>query len=160
MALVLPAAYEKASHGSPSFFVESGKAFAYYSADQHGDGKFALLARISGRDEQAQLIELDSVRYYRPPYYGDGWNGIRLACPAPTGTTFAAGWSGAGGRARPGNWRCWTSPARPRRPRTCRPHLPGRKSRHNNVHPATSRTARYQALASQSISSILLYVSA
>ena len=38
----------------------------------------ALLVKISGADEQAQLIELDPDRYYRPPYFGDGWIGIRL----------------------------------------------------------------------------------
>ncbi len=38
----------------------------------------ALLVKISGPDEQAQLIDLDPDRYYRPAYFGDGWIGIRL----------------------------------------------------------------------------------
>ena len=55
-----------------------GKKFAYVSLDHHGDGKTALLVKISGLDEQAQLIEHDPDRYYRPAYFGDGWIGIRL----------------------------------------------------------------------------------
>lgn len=78
LALALPATYEKTSHGSPSFFVEGGKAFAYFSANHHGDGRTAVLVRIGGRDEQAQLVEMDAARYYRPAYYGEGWIGIRV----------------------------------------------------------------------------------
>jgi len=37
-----------------------------------------LLVKISGPDEQVQLIENDPDRYYRPAYFGDGWVGIRL----------------------------------------------------------------------------------
>ncbi|HEY7807048.1 MAG TPA: MmcQ/YjbR family DNA-binding protein, partial [Croceibacterium sp.] len=55
-----------------------GKKFAYVSLDHHGDGKAALLVKISGPDEQAQLIDMDPERYYRPAYFGDGWVGIRL----------------------------------------------------------------------------------
>jgi hypothetical protein len=81
IAMQLPAVYEKTSHGSPSFFVEGGKAFAYLSANHHGDGKTGLLVKISGADEQQQLIEMDGERYYRPAYFGDGWIGVRLDLP-------------------------------------------------------------------------------
>ena len=77
-ALALPEADEVTSHGMPCFGVIKGKKFAYVSVDHHGDGKSALLVKISGPDEQGQLIELDSARYYRPAYFGDGWIGIRL----------------------------------------------------------------------------------
>jgi formyltetrahydrofolate-dependent phosphoribosylglycinamide formyltransferase len=77
-ALALPEADEVLSHGMPSFGVIKGKKFAYVSLDHHGDGKTALLVKISGADEQAQLIENDPERYYRPAYFGDGWIGIRL----------------------------------------------------------------------------------
>lgn len=60
------------------FGIVKGKKFAYVSNDHHGDGKVALLVKISGVDEQAQLIELDSSRYYRPAYFGNDWVGIRL----------------------------------------------------------------------------------
>jgi formyltetrahydrofolate-dependent phosphoribosylglycinamide formyltransferase len=77
-ALALPEADEITSHGMPCFGVVKGKKFAYVSVDHHGDGKTALLVKISGPDEQAQLIDMDAERYYRPAYFGDGWIAIRL----------------------------------------------------------------------------------
>ncbi|MBS3928429.1 MAG: phosphoribosylglycinamide formyltransferase [Sphingomonadales bacterium] len=77
-AMALPEAEESLSHGMPCFGIIKGKKFAWVSNDHHGDGKTALLVKISGPDEQAQLIEMDEARYYRPAYFGDGWIGIRL----------------------------------------------------------------------------------
>jgi phosphoribosylglycinamide formyltransferase-1 len=77
-ALALPETDEVNSHGMPCFGVIKGKKFAYVSLDHHGDGKTALLAKISGPDEQAQLIDMDPERYYRASYFGSGWIGIRL----------------------------------------------------------------------------------
>ena len=77
-ALLLPQADEVLSHGMACFGIIKGKKFAYVSNDHHGDGKVALLVKISGVDEQAQLIDNDSARYYRPAYFGDSWIGIRL----------------------------------------------------------------------------------
>ena len=79
-ALALPEVDEVLSHGMPCFGVIKGKKFAYVSLDHHGDGRTALLVKISGADEQAMLIEQDADRYYRPAYFGDGWVGIRLDC--------------------------------------------------------------------------------
>ena len=79
LALALPAAAEKLSHGSPGFYVEGGKFFAYFSYDHHHDGVMGLLVKASGIEEQAQLIENDPDLYYRPAYLGpSGWIGIRL----------------------------------------------------------------------------------
>ncbi len=78
LAMALPEADEVVSHGMPCFGIVKGKKFAYFTEDHHGDGKIALLVKISGGDEQAALIELDEDRYYRPAYFGDGWVGIRL----------------------------------------------------------------------------------
>lgn len=77
-AMALPEAEETLSHGMPCFGIVKGKKFAWVSLDHHGDGKTALLVKISGPDEQAQLIDMDPERYYRPAYFGDGWIGIRL----------------------------------------------------------------------------------
>ena len=77
-ALALPEADEVVSHGMPCFGIIKGKKFAYVSLDHHGDGKTALLVKISGADEQAQLIENDPERYYRPAYFGDSWIAMRL----------------------------------------------------------------------------------
>ncbi len=78
LALVQPEADEVISHGMPCFGIIKGKKFAYVSRDHHGDGKLSLLVKISGLDEQQQLIEADPARYYRPAYFGDGWIAIRL----------------------------------------------------------------------------------
>ena len=77
-ALALAEADEVVSHGMACFGIVKGKKFAYVSSDHHGDGKVALLVKISGVDEQAQLIEIDPLRYYRPAYFGNDWVGIRL----------------------------------------------------------------------------------
>jgi phosphoribosylglycinamide formyltransferase 1 len=77
-AMTQPEAEETLSHGMPCFGIIGGKKFAYVSIDHHGDGKTALLVKISGAEEQAMLIESDPDCYYRPAYFGDGWVGIRL----------------------------------------------------------------------------------
>ena len=77
-AMELPEAEESLSHGMACFGIVKGKKFAWVSADHHGDGKTALLVKISGADEQEQLIESDPDRFYRPAYFGDGWIAIRL----------------------------------------------------------------------------------
>ncbi len=77
-AMALPEAEESLSHGMACFGVIKGKKFAWVSTDHHGDGRCALLAKISGLDEQEQLIESDPDRFYRPAYFGDGWIAIRL----------------------------------------------------------------------------------
>jgi phosphoribosylglycinamide formyltransferase-1 len=77
-ALALPEADEVASHGMPCFGIAKGKKFAYVSLDHHGDGKTSLLVKISGPDEQAQLIDMDPERYYRPAYFGGDWIALRL----------------------------------------------------------------------------------
>ncbi len=77
-AIGLPEADEVTSHGMPCFGILKGKKFAYVSNDHHGDGKTALLVKISGAEEQAMLIDSDPERYYRPAYFGDTWIAIRL----------------------------------------------------------------------------------
>lgn len=77
-AMALPEAEETVSHGMACFGIIKGKKFAYVSMDHHGDGKTALLVKISGLDEQEQLIEGDPARFFRPAYFGDGWLGVRL----------------------------------------------------------------------------------
>lgn len=90
-AMVLPEADEVLSHGMPCFGITKGKKFAYVALDHHGDGRIALLVKISGPDEQAQLIENDPARYFRPAYFGDGWICIRLDL-GDTDWDAIAGW--------------------------------------------------------------------
>ena len=77
-ALAHPAAEETRSHGMTCFGVKGGKKFAYVSTNHHGDGRIALLIKISGADEQTMLIEQDDRHHYRPAYFGDDWIAIRL----------------------------------------------------------------------------------
>ena len=77
-ALALPEAEETVSQGMACFGIVKGKKFAYVSINHHGDGRVAMLTKVSGADEQTMLIERDSDRFFRPAYYGDDWIGIRL----------------------------------------------------------------------------------
>lgn len=78
LAMAQPEAEETLSHGMQCFGIVKGKKFAYFSADHHGDGRIALLVKISGLDEQVMLIEQDEALYFRPAYFGDGWIAMRL----------------------------------------------------------------------------------
>ena len=78
-ALALPGTMEKLSHGSPGFFIEDGKAFAYFWHNHHDDGETIAIVKTSGMDEQQTLIEADPDFYYAPPYLGpSGWIAMRL----------------------------------------------------------------------------------
>jgi hypothetical protein len=80
IALALPEAGERLSHGSPGFHIVKGKFFAYFWHNHHNDGETALMVKTSGLEEQAMLIEADPEFYYRPPYLGpSGWVAMRVA---------------------------------------------------------------------------------
>lgn len=82
LALALPEANEKLSHGMPAFFITKGKMFAYFWHAHHGDSVTAAIVKTSGPEEQAMLIEMEPDLYYRPPYFGpSGWVGIHLDRP-------------------------------------------------------------------------------
>jgi hypothetical protein len=79
IALKLPEAAERSSHGSPGFFITKGRFFAYFWHDVHGDGETSVVVKTGGREEQAQLIEHDPDFYYSPPYLGpSGWVAMRV----------------------------------------------------------------------------------
>lgn len=79
LALAMPSAMEKLSHGSPCFHIEKGKAFAYFWHDHHGDGLTAVIVKTTGTEEQAMLVEQDSRFYSIPPYLGpSGWIAMRV----------------------------------------------------------------------------------
>lgn len=74
-----PEAAEKLSHGSPAFFIEKGKVYAYFWHNHHGDGHTTVIVKTSGREEQAMLVEMDPDFYHIPPYLGpSGWIGMEL----------------------------------------------------------------------------------
>lgn len=79
LAMALPDAWEKASHGEPTFWV--GKSmFASFAdaANHHGAGRHAVWCKAT-HVTQELLMARDPARYFRPPYVGpSGWVGIYL----------------------------------------------------------------------------------
>ena len=79
LALDLPEAEARPSHGSPGWRVADGKYFAHFVDRHHGEDQIAVLVKTSGPDELNALIEQDPEAYYRPAYYGaSGWVGLIL----------------------------------------------------------------------------------
>ena len=78
ICLELPETSERLSHGAPTFFVRSKRAFLMVLTDHHGDGRFAIwCAAPDGL--QRTLVEADPERFFVPPYVGHrGWLGVRL----------------------------------------------------------------------------------
>jgi hypothetical protein len=78
ICLALPETSERLSHGAPTFFVRSKRAFLMVLTNHHGDGRFAIwCAAPDGL--QATLVEADPERFFVPPYVGHrGWLGVRL----------------------------------------------------------------------------------
>ena len=77
LCATLPEVTEKRAWGSPTFRV-SGRMFAMYLNDHHGDGRVALWCRAP-LGAQEILVGRDPVRFFVPPYVGHkGWVGVRL----------------------------------------------------------------------------------
>ncbi len=79
--MALPEVEERESHGAPGWRTggKSGKYFAYFNNQHHGEPHIALLAKTSGTDEMADLVARDPETFFRPAYYGaSGWIGIIL----------------------------------------------------------------------------------
>lgn len=76
--LALPEVTERPSHGSPTFFVRAKRSFVMFMDDHHGDGILGIWC-AAPPGAQAELIETEPERFYRPPYVGHrGWIGVRL----------------------------------------------------------------------------------
>ena len=83
ICMAYPEAAEKLSHGSPAFFIEEGKVYAYVWHNHHDDGHTAVMVKTTGREEQAMLVEMDPDFYHIPPYLGpSGWVGMELTGPS------------------------------------------------------------------------------
>jgi phosphoribosylglycinamide formyltransferase 1 len=85
LALALPEARERESHGSPGFRVgseTSGKFFAYFSNQHHGTPHISVLVKTGSADELEALVEAQPQAYHKPAYYGaSGWIGVILNRP-------------------------------------------------------------------------------
>ena len=83
--LALPEVIERASHGTPTFFVRGKKSFAQYWAYHHDDGRLALWCAAPPGAQQAFVADNPDA-FFVPPYVGHlGWLGVRLdrALPWP-----------------------------------------------------------------------------
>jgi hypothetical protein len=78
VCMALPEVTERPSHGSPAWFVRDKKTIAMFVDDHHGDGILGIWC-AAPPGVQAELIELEPDRFFRPPYVGGrGWIGVRL----------------------------------------------------------------------------------
>jgi hypothetical protein len=78
IALDLPAAEEKLSHGEPTFFVTGGKMFVAVDNGHHGSGHVAIWCRAEPGVQEA-LVGGEPEHFFVPPYVGkSGWIGVRL----------------------------------------------------------------------------------
>lgn len=76
VCLQLPGVTEKASHGSPTFFVR--KTFVTFVDDHHGDGRLAIWC-AAPEGAQGLMVEAEPDRFFVPAYVGHrGWLGLRL----------------------------------------------------------------------------------
>ena len=118
--LALPGASERASHGSPAFFVDEKRAFASFCDNHHHDGRLALWCAAAD-GAQAMLVDANPGAYFVPPYVGhQGWVGVRLDRDLPwreiAAVLEAAHATRAAGR-RPAPAALRRAARRPRRPR-------------------------------------------
>jgi hypothetical protein len=78
ICLALPEVEERLSHGAPTFFVRGKKTFVTFVDDHHGDGRVAIWC-AAPPGVQAQLVEQEPRRFFRPPYVGHrGWLGVEV----------------------------------------------------------------------------------
>lgn len=79
LCLALPDAFEKLSHGEPTFFVKK-RSFAMFANanNHHGRGRHGVWIKAApGR--QARAVRADPARFFVPPYVGpSGWVGVYL----------------------------------------------------------------------------------
>ncbi len=78
----LPEVEERPSHSAPTFFVRGKKSFVSVWPHGHHDDDFPHLWCAAPPGAQAELVDSDPDRYFRPPYVGHrGWLGVRLDWP-------------------------------------------------------------------------------
>ncbi|MEP7115345.1 MAG: MmcQ/YjbR family DNA-binding protein [Ilumatobacteraceae bacterium] len=77
ICLSFPEVTEKLSHGAPAFFVK--KQFVMLWPTGHHDNQFPHLWCAAPAGVQADLVDTEPDRFFRPPYVGArGWLGVRL----------------------------------------------------------------------------------
>ncbi|MBI5087566.1 MAG: MmcQ/YjbR family DNA-binding protein [Actinobacteria bacterium] len=80
VCMALPEVTERLSHGEPTWFVRDKKVFVQ-SSDHHHDDRLGFWC-AAPPGVQAELVETEPERFYRPPYVGGrGWLGVYLDVP-------------------------------------------------------------------------------
>jgi hypothetical protein len=75
----LPEVTERPSHGAPTWFVRGKATFATLWEHGHHQDDFPHLVCAAPPGVQAELIESEPERFFRPPYVGGrGWIALRL----------------------------------------------------------------------------------
>ena len=78
VCLALPETSERQSHGGPAFFIRDKKCFVMLLNDHHDDGRLAIWCAAPD-GVQADMVDTDPERFFRPPYVGHlGWLGVLL----------------------------------------------------------------------------------
>lgn len=74
----LPEVTERLSHHTPTFFIRDKKVLVHVWDNHHGDHGICLWCAAPD-GVQAEVVEADPERFFRPPYVGHrGWIGMRL----------------------------------------------------------------------------------
>ena len=82
ICLALPEVTERPSHSAPTWFVQDKKSFVTLWAQGHHGNQFPHLWCAAPPGAQAELIQAEPDRIFRPPYVGGrGWLGVRLDGP-------------------------------------------------------------------------------
>jgi hypothetical protein len=79
IALALPEASERVSHGEPCFFAGSAKSSKQFVAldDHHHGAEHLSFWCAAPPGAQEALVAADPEHYFRPPYVGHrGWVGV------------------------------------------------------------------------------------
>jgi hypothetical protein len=80
IAMALPEAEERLSHGEPAWFVRGKKQFAMLSNHHHDDRVAFWCPAPAGVQEV--LVAQEPDKFFRPPYVGPrGWIGVYLDVP-------------------------------------------------------------------------------
>ncbi len=75
---VLPEAFASSRTGQHTAYRVRGKAFAYYTVNEHNDGRIALHIKI-GEGRQSEFAAADAKRFFLPKYMAHhGWIALDL----------------------------------------------------------------------------------
>jgi hypothetical protein len=79
ICLSFPEVTERPSHGAPTWFVRGKTTFVtFWQHGHHGD-TFPHLWCAAPPGVQAELVDVEPDRFFRPPYVGArGWIGVRM----------------------------------------------------------------------------------